>query len=88
LRTISEGNFPLSSKTSESVPATLKGIDDEHKNSCQAAHFRHRSLNSFIMTLIAALKAYCFFDKKPAIRFERDKPAGQEGAEKVLFYRI
>jgi hypothetical protein len=29
------------------------------------------------MNLIAALGAHCFFNKKPAIRFERDKPAGQ-----------
>ncbi len=28
-------------------------------------HSRHRSVNNFLMNLIAALGAYCFFDNKP-----------------------
>ena len=28
-------------------------------------HSRHRSVNNFIMSMIAALAAYCFFDNKP-----------------------
>jgi hypothetical protein len=43
--------------------SVMEPIHDEHKNSCQAAHSRHRSLHSFIMNLIAAPGAYCFFDK-------------------------
>jgi hypothetical protein len=39
------------------------------KNICQIEHSRHRSLQNFIMNLIAALGAYCFFDKKPSIHF-------------------
>jgi hypothetical protein len=57
--------------------SVMEIIHDELKNSCQAAHSRHRSLHSFSMDLIAALGAYCFFDKKLAICFERDNPAGQ-----------
>jgi hypothetical protein len=29
------------------------------------------------MNLIAAIGAYCFFDKKPSIQFDREKPTGQ-----------
>ena len=28
-------------------------------------YYRHRSVNNFLMNLIAALGAYCFFDNKP-----------------------
>ncbi|MDR1330537.1 MAG: IS982 family transposase, partial [Tannerella sp.] len=37
----------------------------------------HRSLHNFIMNLIAAIGAYCFFEKKPSIPFDREKPTGQ-----------
>jgi hypothetical protein len=55
----------------------METIHDELKNICQAEHSRHHSLHSFIMNLIAAQGAYCFFDKKPGIRIERDKSTGQ-----------
>ena len=28
-------------------------------------HSRHRSINNFLMNIIAAICAYCFFDNKP-----------------------
>ena len=28
-------------------------------------HSRHRSINNFIMNLVSALGAYCFYDNKP-----------------------
>ena len=31
----------------------------------QLVHSRHRSINNFIMSMISALAAYCFFDNKP-----------------------
>ena len=55
----------------------IETINDELKNICEVAHTRHRSMHNFIMNLISALAAYCFFDKKPAIRFDMEKPAGQ-----------
>ena len=55
----------------------IETINDELKNICEIEHTRHRSLHNFIMNLIAALAAYCFFDKKPAIRFDVEKPIGQ-----------
>ena len=35
------------------------------KNTAQIVHSRHRSVSNFIMNLISALGAYCFFDNKP-----------------------
>jgi len=55
----------------------IETINDELKNICEIEHSRHRSMHNFIMNLIAALAAYSFFDKKPAIRFEWEKPTGQ-----------
>jgi hypothetical protein len=55
----------------------IETINDELKNICEVEHTRHRSMHNFIMNLISALAAYCFFDKKPAIRFDMEKPTGQ-----------
>jgi hypothetical protein len=57
--------------------SVIETINDELKNICQVEHSRHRSLHNFMMNLIAALGAYCFFDKKPAIQFDMKKPDGQ-----------
>lgn len=43
----------------------IETINDLLKNTAQVVHSRHRSVNNFIMNLIAALGAYCFFDNKP-----------------------
>ena len=40
-------------------------INDMLKNVAQIVHSRHRSINNFIMNIISALGAYCFFDNKP-----------------------
>ncbi len=55
----------------------IETINDELKNICQVEHTRHRAMHNFVMNLIAALAAYSFFDKKPAIRFDRSIPEGQ-----------
>jgi hypothetical protein len=57
--------------------SVIETINDELKNICQIEHSRHRSLHNFIMNLIAAIGACCFFDKKPSIQFDREKPTGQ-----------
>jgi hypothetical protein len=57
--------------------SVIETINDELKNICQVEHSRHRSLHNFIMNLIAAIGAYCFFDKKPSIQFDKEKPTGQ-----------
>ena len=35
------------------------------KDKGNLVHSRHRSVNNFLMNLIAAISAYCFFDNKP-----------------------
>ena len=45
--------------------SVIETINDELKNICQIEHTRHRAMKNFIMNLISALAAYCFFDKKP-----------------------
>ncbi|MDT3387210.1 MAG: transposase, partial [Bacteroidota bacterium] len=44
----------------------IETINDMLKNVAQVVHSRHRSINNFIMNLISAVTAYCFFDNKPA----------------------
>ena len=43
----------------------IETINDMLKNTAQLVHSRHRSVNNFIMNMVAALAAYCFFDNKP-----------------------
>jgi hypothetical protein len=53
--------------------SVIETINDQLKNICEIEHSRHRSVHNFVMNLISALAAYCFFDKKPSIRFEIKK---------------
>jgi hypothetical protein len=62
--------------------AVIETINDELKNICQIEHSRHRGTANFIINLLSALAAYCFFPKKPAIKFEREEQNGQL----TLFY--
>jgi hypothetical protein len=50
--------------------SVIETINDELKNICDIEHSRHRSVSNFMMNLIAAIAAYCFFEKKPAIRMD------------------
>lgn len=43
----------------------IETINDILKNTAQIVHSRHRSVSNFIMNLISALGAYCFFDNNP-----------------------
>jgi hypothetical protein len=57
--------------------SVIETINDQLKNICEIEHSRHRALHNFVMNLVAALTAYCFFDKKPAIVFDREQPTGK-----------
>ena len=57
--------------------SVIETINDMLKNICDVEHSRHRSIHNFIMNLIAALGAYCFFDKKPAIKVDFEPQYGQ-----------
>jgi len=50
--------------------AVIETVNDELKNMCQIEHSRHRSFSGFIVNTIAALIAYSFFPKKPAIKYK------------------
>ena len=57
----------LSDKILLQKRAIIETINDELKNHCQIEHTRHRSINGFIMNILGALTAYCFFPKKPSL---------------------
>jgi len=50
--------------------SVIETVNDELKNMCQIEHSRHRSFTGFIANTIAALIAYSFFPKKPAIKYQ------------------
>ncbi len=43
----------------------IECVNDTLKNTAKLVHSRHRSINNFLMDLVAALAAYCFYDNKP-----------------------
>ena len=49
----------------------IETINDQLKNISQIEHTRHRSINNFVVNLIAGLVAYCHQPNKPAIQFEQ-----------------
>ena len=51
--------------------AIIETVNDELKNIAQIEHSRHRSFDNFMVNLLGALAAYCFFPKKPRISCER-----------------
>ena len=53
--------------------SVIETINDELKNICQIEHSRHRSFTNFLTNLIAGLIAYCFFPKKPAIKYNPEE---------------
>lgn len=52
--------------------SVIETINDELKNICHLEHSRHRGTANFLINTLAALTAYCFFPKKPSIRFEQE----------------
>lgn len=74
--------MPLRDKILLRKRSVIETINDELKNICDIEHSRHRSIHNFLMNLIAALGAYCFFDKKPAIKLDFEPNM----AQLALFY--
>lgn len=46
----------------------IETVNDELKNSCQLEHTRHRSVDGFLLNIMASLAAYSFLPKKPSIK--------------------
>ena len=61
--------MPLYDKVMLRKRYVIETINDLLKNTADLVHSRHRSIHNFLMNLISAMGAYCFFDNKPtAIR--------------------
>jgi len=59
--------MPLYDKIMLRKRSVIKTINDELKNAAQLVHSRHRSLNNFLINVLAVNAAYTFFDKKPSM---------------------
>ncbi len=57
--------------------AIIECVNDELKNMCKIEHTRHRSVNNFLINILGALTAYCFFTKKPSLKIEFELPTVQ-----------
>lgn len=44
------------------------------KNVAQLVHTRHRSVHNFLINLLVAMGACCFFLSKPAVNFDYEVP--------------
>jgi len=51
----------------------IETVNDQLKNICQIEHTRHRSVNGFLVNLLAGLIAYTHQPKKPAIRLNENE---------------
>ena len=51
--------------------AIIETENDELKNIAQVEHSRHGTFDNFIVNLLSAIAAYCYFPKKPCINVAR-----------------
>ncbi len=58
-------------------------INDMLKNVSQMVHSRHRSVHNFLMNILAALGACCFFSTEPEVNFDFEIP--ETGGQLVLW---
>lgn len=54
--------------------SVIETINDQLKNICNVEHSRHRSFHNFINNILAAIAAYSFLPKKPAIKYYEFTP--------------
>lgn len=64
--------LPLIDKVLLRKRALIETINDQLKNISQIAHTRHRSVNNFLVNLIAGLIAYSHQPKKPALNLRNE----------------
>ena len=55
----------------EIAKAIIETVNDELKNIAQVEHSRQRCFENFVVNMLGALAAYCFFPKKPSIACEK-----------------
>ena len=66
--------MPLYDKIMLRKRSIIESLNDMLKNVAQLVHSRHRSMHNFLMNLLGAMGAYCFFAVKPEINFDFDVP--------------
>ncbi|MBD5195701.1 MAG: hypothetical protein HDS87_08330 [Bacteroidales bacterium] len=52
----------------------IESINDMLKNVARLVRTRHRSVHNFLMNMLAAIGAYCFFATKPEVNFDFEVP--------------
>ena len=67
--------MPLMDKVLLRKRAIIETINDQLKNISQVAHTRHRSVNNFLVNLVAGLIAYTHQAKKPSLNLLREASA-------------
>lgn len=67
--------MPLMDKVLLRKRAIIETINDQLKNISQIAHTRHRSVNNFLVNLVAGLIAYTLQPKKPSLNLSREASA-------------
>jgi transposase len=67
--------MPLIDKILLRKRAIIETINDQLKNISQVAHTRHRSVNNFLVNLVAGLIAYTHQPKKPSLNLSREDSA-------------
>lgn len=70
-------NIPANDRILLRKRAIIECVNDELKNICKIEHTRHRSVNNFLINLLSALTAYCFFPKKPSLNIDFQLPSAQ-----------
>jgi hypothetical protein len=65
--------LPLLDKILLRKRSLIETVNDQLKNICQIEHTRHRSLINCVVNLLAALSAYTYQEKKPALHFSEDE---------------
>ena len=66
--------MPIYDKIMLRKRSVIESLNDMLKNVAQLVHTRHRSVHNFIMNLLAAIGAYCFFAIKPGVNFDFNLP--------------
>lgn len=67
--------MPLIDKVLVRKRAIIETINDQLKNISQIAHTRHRSVNNFLVNLVAGLIAYTHQPQKPSLNLSKEDAA-------------
>ena len=62
--------MPLIDKLLLRKRAIIESVNDQLKNISQIEHSRHRSINNFMVNLLAGLAAYALQPKKPSLNLD------------------